>query len=71
MEDWAREEMGLLRIKKLLDHQLNKLKIEEIAIRQKITLEENKESEARESSAEMIKEELLQINLDPTAMFKG
>ena len=71
MEDWAREEMGLLRIKKLLDHQLNKLKIEEIAIRQKITLEENKESEAKETSAEMIKEELLQINLDPTAMFKG
>ena len=69
MEEWGKEEICLLKMRDALKHQLNRLKIEEVAIRQKISLAENQlenQSQAKESD-----ENLLTLDLDPDSEFKG
>ena len=69
MEEWGKEEMCLLKMRDALKHQLNRLKIEEVAIRQKISLAENQqETECQEKNAN---ENLVSLDLEPDSLFKG
>ena len=64
-----KEEICLLKMKDALKHQLNRLKIEEVAIRQKISLAENQneaQSQVKESD-----EDLVMLDLEPDSVFKG
>jgi hypothetical protein len=69
MEEWVKEEICLLKMRDALKHQLNRLKIEEVAIRQKISLAENQhetQTHVKESD-----ENLLALDLEPDSVFKG
>ena len=69
MEEWGKEEMCLLKMRDALKHQLNRLKIEEVAIRQKISLAENQqETECQEKNTN---ENLVSLDLEPDSLFKG
>ena len=69
MEEWGKEEMCLLKMRDALKHQLNRLKIEEVAIRQKISLAENQqETECQEKNANG---NLVSLDLEPDSLFKG
>ena len=67
MEEWAKEEICLLKMRDALKHQLNRLKIEEVAIRQKITHAELQTEKAEISP----KDELMSLDLDPESVFRG
>ena len=71
MEEWVKEEICLMKMSDALKHQLNRLKIEEVAIRQKISLAENttdKDVCMEKSPEEPVS---LDLDLDPSSMFKG
>lgn len=69
MEEWGKEEMCLLKMRDALKHQLNRLKIEEVAIRQKISLAENQqETELQEKEQN---DNLVSLDLEPDSIFKG
>ena len=69
MEEWVKEEICLIKMRNALKHQLNRLKIEEVAIRQKISLAENQLENFQEKDTSM--QELMTLDLDPESVFQG
>ena len=69
MEEWVKEEICLIKMRNALKHQLNRLKIEEVAIRQKISLAENHIETHPENNSPI--QELMTLDLDPDSVFQG
>lgn len=68
MDEWVKEEICLIKMRDSLKHQLNRLKIEEVAIRQKISLAESQaEKEVPNSNNDV--DNNLDLDLDPESTF--
>ena len=83
-DKWSKEELTLLKVREELRNQLNRLKIEEVAIRQKIANAEEEQQTTRNHSEvpegvppsvsplpEFPELKMEPLDLDPSAMFNG